>query len=150
MPLSFDDARLLAALRACYRAHGEVRHNDVARRLGHTADAVSALLADPVHRARLALKEAGLAASVERLVSRSRRLREINQGQSTLRAADQSGDYVRRAIAEGLPLPDDAYYDALLPATPTSARPGSPGKIAEMTRRAARFEVLFHPEDGCG
>jgi hypothetical protein len=35
-----------------------------------------------------------------------------------------------------------------LPEIPTSAAPGTPGKIAVMAERAARGEKLFHPDDG--
>jgi len=34
-----------------------------------------------------------------------------------------------------------------LPATPTTALPGTPDKIAVMAQRAARGETLFHPQD---
>jgi hypothetical protein len=35
-----------------------------------------------------------------------------------------------------------------LPTKPTSARPGTPEKMAVMRARAAAGEVLFHPLDG--
>ncbi|MCS7166236.1 MAG: hypothetical protein RMI91_01820 [Gemmatales bacterium] len=34
-----------------------------------------------------------------------------------------------------------------LPAVPTAALPGTPGKIEVMAQRAARGESLFHPQD---
>jgi hypothetical protein len=148
MPILPDDSSLLAALLACYADLRDVRYNDVARRLGRTPEDIAALLADDALRARISGVDRHLGASVERLVARSRRLREINRGLPAMRAADQSAEYVRRALAEGLPMPDDAYYDAPLPATPTAAHPGSAAKIAEMARRATRFEVLIHPQDG--
>src|SRR4051794_15594775 len=55
--------------------------------------------------------------------------------------------YLRKAQAEGLPLPEDVNGELPLPAEPTQALPGTTEKLAVFAERYAVRTQLYHPED---
>ena len=41
----------------------------------------------------------------------------------------------------------NGYHNSALPASPTSALPGTPEKVAVLEERAQQGQALFHPDD---